>query len=171
MKRISILIAVAVFLTGGACFALTSTQQSLFTVTVSSVFELSIDQGVIDFGRMRPGDVKWNIPSSGITVTARTNNGKPWYLKVSAATPFSFGSYMIPYSKFVWTGWTDGAGRWYGTGNNFMTPTPSLVYASGLGEENNLPNGTNNHFKFKLTVPENQAPGVYTTTVKFTMTE
>ncbi|MCX5749797.1 MAG: hypothetical protein NTZ10_06105 [Candidatus Saganbacteria bacterium] len=171
MKKLLCLIAVAVILTGGISFALSSTQQSTFTVTVSSIFELSIDQGMIDFGRMKPGEVKWNIPPSGVTVTAKTNSGKSWFLKVSASNPFSYGSYMIPYSKFVWTGWTDGAGRWYGTGNNIMTPTPSLVYASALGEENNLPSGTNNHFKFKLSVPENQSPGVYTTTVKFTMTE
>lgn len=171
MRRILCLIVGLTMIIGGTGFALTSSQTSLFTVTVSSVFELSIDQGVVDFGRMKPGETKWNIPSSGISVTARTNSGKPWYLKISSATPFSYGPNMIPYSKFVWTGWTDGAGKWYGTGNNSMTPTPSLVYSSGLGEENNLPNGTGNHFKFKLSVPENQAPGVYTTTVKFTMTE
>ncbi len=162
---------VACILVSGSCFALSSNQQAIFSVSVSSIFELSIDQGVVDFGKMKPGETKWNVPSAGVTVTSKTNNGRAWYLKVSDVSPFTFGELLIPNSNFVWSGWTDGSGKWNGTGNNIMSVTPVLAYSSGVGEENNLPAGVANHFKFKLSVPDKQAPGIYMTTVKFTMTE
>lgn len=158
-------------LSGNCAYALSASQQATFTVTVNSVFELSIDQGLIDFGRMDPGDEKNNIPSRGLTVTSRTNSGNPWYLKINSSSPFSSGDKIIPYSSFRWTGWTDGSGVWFGTNNKTVSASPVLAYSSGAGEESNLPNGTLNHFKFKLNVPKIQAPGVYTTMVKFTMTE
>ena len=170
IKKIFLALAV-VILTEGAASALTASQQTTFTVTVSSVFELSIDQGMIDFGRMKPGETKWNVPPSAINVVAKTNSGKPWFLKVSNDSPFNSANYIIPNSNFYWSGWTDGAGKWYGTANDQISTAPKIVYASAAGEENNLPNGTANHFKFKLAVPPNQAPGYYMTTVKFTMTE
>ncbi len=171
MKRI-ISAAVIFLLIGGiSSAALSTNQQATFTVSVASVFELSIDQGFIDFGRMNPGDMKWNMPPAGITVQSKSNSGKPWYLKVSNDSPFSSGSNTIPNSNFSWSGWTDGSGKWYGDGTNQVSVTPTLVYSSGAGEENNLPNGTVNHMKFKLKVPNNQVPGNYTTIVKFTMTE
>lgn len=158
-------------LISSSAFALSATQQTTFTVTINSVFELSIDQGLIDFGKMNPGETKHNIPASGILVSSKTNNGNPWFLKISHTSPFASANNLIPDSNFKWTGWSDGAGKWFGTVNNNIRITPSIAYTSGAGEENNLPNGTTNHFKFKLAVPSNQAPGIYTTTVKFTMTE
>ncbi len=140
-------------------------------VTVNSKFELDIDNGFVDFGRMDPGEKKWNYPNPGITITAKTNDNKPWFLKVNDDTEFASGPYTIPNANFSWSGWSDGAGVWYGDANNTMNVTPSLVYASGIGESNNLPNGTVSHMKFSLDVPGNQAPGTYTTIVYFTMTE
>ena len=163
MKKILAALMI-VFLAGGPALALASTQQTIFTVTVASIFELTIDQGVIDFEKMKPGEVKENMPSSGITLTSRTNSGKPWFVKVSNISPFSSGSSVIPNSNFSWSGWSDGSGRWFGSGNNGMTMTPVLAYSSGGGEENNMPAGTNNHFRFRLVVPENQEPGKYMTT-------
>lgn len=165
--------ATAIFLlTGAVCLAAQSAdQQATFTVSVASVFELSIDQGFIDFGRMKPGETKWNMPPAGIMIQAKTNGGKPWYLKISNDAPFSSGSNVIPNSGFSWYGWTNGSGKWYGTGENTISVTPGLVYSSGSGEDNNLPGGTVNYMKFRLKVPNNQAPGNYTTVVKFTMTE
>lgn len=151
--------------------ALSATQQTTFTVTINSVFELSIDQGLIDFGKMNPGETKHNMPSSGILVLSKTNNGNPWFLKIDSSSPFASGNNLIQAANFKWSGWTDGAGTWFGMGSNIIRSTPTIAYASAAGEENNLPNGTTNHFKFNLAVPSSQAPGIYTTTVKFTMTE
>ncbi len=171
MRKVVFALAVLI-LSGSICAAAQSTdQQATFTVSVASVFELSIDQGFIDFGRMNPGETKWNMPPAGIMIQAKTNCGNPWYLKISNDSPFSSSSNVISNSHFSWYGWTNGAGKWYGTGENTMSLTPALVYSSGAGEENNMPGGTVNYMKFRLKVPENQAPGNYTTVVKFTMTE
>ncbi len=171
MKKL-ISAATALILMGAVCMAAEpAVQQATFTVSVASVFELSIDQGFIDFGRMNPGETKWNMPPAGIMVQAKTNGGKPWHLKISNDSPFSSGSNVISNSNFSWYGWTSGSGKWYGTGENTVSITPALVYSSGSGEDNNLPEGTVNHMKFRLKVPANQAPGNYTTVVKFTMTE
>ncbi len=169
-KWISIFLILAFI--GNISFAVQSaSQQATFTVDVASVFELSIDQGFIDFGRMSPGETKWNMPPAGIMVQAKTNGGKQWFLKINNDTPFTSGKNVIPNSNFYWYGWSNGTGKWYGTGNNALSVTPALVYSSGPGEENNLPQGTISFLKFKLKVPENQAPGNYITVVKFTMTE
>lgn len=171
MKKI-VLVAMATFLLSqGASQALTSSQLTTFNVTVSTLFQLSIDQGYIDFGKMKPGEIKGNIPPEGVTVQAQTNNSKPWYLKICNSSPFTYGDEIIPNNNFMWSGWTDGSGKWYGTGNNKMTTTPTLIYESAVSEYNNLPAGTSGHLKFRLKVPDDQAPGNYTTTVKFTMTE
>jgi hypothetical protein len=45
------------------------------------------------------------------------------------------------------------------------------MYASGANEGNNLPNGTNNHLKFKLSIPKGQPGGKYLSNVKLTLTE
>ena len=169
-NRFAVLVG-ALMIMAGSSHALTSSQLTTFNVTVSTLFQLSIDQGYIDFGKMKPGETKGNMPPEGVTVQAQTNNGKPWYLKVCNGSPFSYGDEMIPNNNFMWSGWTDGAGKWYGTGNNKMTTTPTIIYESAASEYNNLPNGTNCRMKFRLKVPDDQAPGNYATTVKFTMTE
>ena len=141
------------------------------SVTVGNYFRLSVDRGSIDFEKMKPGETKDNTPAEGIIVTSKTNVGNPWYLKISDDSPLSSGPFLIPNSNFFWYGWTDGAGTWYGNGNNYMTLIPELMYASGPNETNNLPNGTNNHLKFKLAIPNGQPGGKYISSVKLTMTE
>lgn len=141
------------------------------SVTVGSEFTLSVDRGSADFETMKPGTVKDNIPVEGIIITSKTNTGNPWYLKISNDNPLSSGPYVIPNSNLIWYGWTDGVGTWYGTGNNSITFAPELMYASGANERNNMPDGTNNHLKFKLTVPSGQPGGKYLSNIKLTMTE
>ena len=140
-------------------------------VTVGNYFRLSIDRGAIDFEKMSPGETKDNMPVEGIIITAKTNVGNPWYLKVSNDSPLSSGPYIIPNTNFIWYGWTDGTGRWYGNGDDQLSLVPSLMYSSSFIESNNLPDGTKNHLKLKLTVPKGQAGGKYISNVKFTMTE
>lgn len=154
-----------------AATALTATQDTTLSVTVNAVFQLSLDQTFIDFGRMNPGDTKWDIPANSLVATAKTNNENPWYLKIHSVFPLSSGQSQIPLGNFIWYGWTEGNGTWLGTGNDSLTLTTTLAYKSGTGEEINLPNGTVNHFKFKLVLPEKQKSGTYSTIVKFTMTE
>jgi hypothetical protein len=148
-----------------------ATRTAQISVTVGSYFRLSVDRGTIDFEKMRPGETKDNVPVEGVIVTSKTNTGNPWYLKISNDSPLSSGPYVIPNSNFVWYGWTDGGGTWYGTGSDQITFVPELMYASGANEVNNLPDGTNNHLKFKLAVPKGQPGGKYLSTVKLTFTE
>ena len=166
-----VMILAGVLLTAQPARALEATQEAVVSVTVEPVFELSLVQGFIRFDRMRPGDVKWNIPANALVTTAKSNRQTPWYLMISTTAELSSGQYVIPNENFYWYGWTEGAGTYYGTKENSLTTTPVLAYASTGAEGANLPNGTNNFFKFKLEVPKKQPPGVYSTTVKFTITE
>jgi hypothetical protein len=149
----------------------TLTKTCNISVAVGNYFRLSVDRGTVDFEKMRPGETKDNVPVEGVIVSGKTNTGNPWYLKISNDGPLSSGPYTIPNTNFIWYGWTDGAGTWYGTGTNQLTFVPDLVYASGANEGNNLPNGTNNHLKFKLTIPKGQPGGKYLSNVKLTFTE
>jgi hypothetical protein len=144
---------------------------AVMNVTVINYFRLSVDRGTIDFENMSPGQTKDNVPVEGAIVTAMTNTGNPWYLKISNNSPLSSGPYVIPNSNFIWYGWTDGTGIWQGTGTDAINFVPSLVYSSGAGETMNLPNGTTNHLKFKLTIPKGQPGGKYISNVVLTLTE
>jgi hypothetical protein len=148
-----------------------ATRTAQISVVVGNYFRLSVDRGTIDFEKMRPGDTKDNVPPEGIIITTSTNTGNPWYLKISNDSPLSSGPYVIPDSNFNWYGWTDGTGTWYGNGNNRVTFVPELMYASGPNEGNTMPNGTNNHLKFKLAIPKGQPGGKYLSTVTMTLTE
>jgi hypothetical protein len=151
--------------------AISATRTTPISITVGSYFRLSVDRGSVDFETMKPGAVKDNMPPDGIIITSKTNVGNPWYLKISNDNPLSSGPYIIPNSNLIWYGWTDGKGTWYGTGTNPITLVPDLIYASGASERNNMPDGTNNHLKFKLTIPGGQPGGKYITNIKLTMTE
>jgi len=140
-------------------------------IVVGSEFTLSVDRGTADFETMKPGETKDNVPPEGVIITSMTNDGNPWFLKISDINPLSAGPYIIPNSGLTWYGWTDGKGTWYGNGTNAITLVPSLMYASGATETNNLPNGTNNHLKLKLTIPPGQPGGRYFSTIQLTMTE
>ena len=170
MKRLVLGLFLLV-LSASSLYAATTTQLAVATVTVKSIFELTLDRTDIDFGSMRPGDVKYDIPPTGIKVTSRSNSGQKWSLKVSAATDFRDGDRVIENQNFYWYGWTEGAGKWYGTGEDKFATLPITVYESTDSEGINLPNGTNNFFKFKLALPQNQRAGQYATLVKFTLTE
>lgn len=141
------------------------------SIEVLPLFQLLIDRGTIDFETMLPGKEKDNVPVEGIIVTALTSNNNPWFLKISDNSPLTSGPHVIPNANFMWYGWTDGSGRWYGTGDDALSQNPQLCYSSGAGESSNAPDGTLNHFKFKLKVPAKQRPGRYMSVVKFTLTE
>ncbi len=141
------------------------------SVQIGSVFTLSADRGTADFTTMKPGETKDNVPPEGIIITSKTNDGNPWFLKISDTSPLSAGPYVIPNSNLIWYGWSDGKGTWYGNGTNAFTFVPSLMYASSMTETNNLPDGTNNHLKLKLTIPPGQPGGKYISTIQLTMTE
>ncbi len=170
MKRILVAAGI-LLLVQGAVWAAATTQEAEVNVEVESVFSISVDQGFVDFERMKPGEVKWNIPYTALTTTSKTNRNNPWYLKINTIGDLTSGDSNIPSQNLSWYGWTQGLGTWYGRKENPLTTTPILVYSSAPSEYSNFPGGTQNTFKFKLRVPENTKPGIYSTTIKFTMTE
>ena len=176
-KTIAWLLVIGIYLVIGnwlfaiESYALSATQEAEIRLEVSSIFNLSIDQGFIDFEKMKPGDVKWNLPYSALTTTCQTNRDNPWYLKISNEGALSSGMNTISNSNFYWYGWTEGSGIWYGLKENILNTTPTIVYSASAGEYSNYPAGTKNAFKFKLKVPADAKPGVYKTAIKFTMTE
>ncbi|MFC1767733.1 hypothetical protein ACFLZ2_04185 [Candidatus Margulisiibacteriota bacterium] len=151
--------------------AITDTITVNVSIEVTAVFELKIDRSTIDFEEMLPGHEKANIPVEGIIATVKTSTGNPWYLKISNDTPLTSGPNIIPNKYFKWYGWSDGTGRWNGTGENSLSLMPELAYSSGAGEGTNTPDGTNNHFKFKLKIPPRQKSGKYISRVRLTLTE
>lgn len=169
MKNI-VLILTFIILMMGQVYAAT-VQNATVTVKINPIFSISIDRDDIDFGIMKPGQTKYDIPATGIKVNVKSNTGNPWYLKLNNTDDLSSGSAIISNDNFYWYGWTEGKGKWYGTGTDQLTTTPIVAYASTDQEGLNMPNGTNNYFKFKLKVPQDQVGGRYETTVQFTITE
>lgn len=141
------------------------------SVVIGSLFRLSADRGSADFEKMKPGETKDNVPVEGVIVLTSCNTGNPWYLKINNDSPLSSGPYVIPNTNLIWYGWSDGSGRWYGNGSDPISLVPMLLYSSGANESNNLPDGTKNHLKFKLTVPKGQPGGKYLSNIKLTLTE
>jgi hypothetical protein len=173
MKHLYAWIAVGSLLLGStACFAATSTTASAVAkVNVDSVFELTLDRTDIDFGNMRPGTTRFDIPASGIKVTTRSNTGQKWFLKVSSTGNLNSGLDQVSNSNLYWYGWTNGQGSWLGTGNDAIQELPVSAYESTDSEGLNIPDGTDNYFKFKLSIPASQRAGLYETVVKFTLTQ
>ena len=143
-------------------------------VNVKSVFELAVDRNIIDFKSMLPGDVKKDMPDNeGLKITVKSNNGRPWFLKISDLGELTNGSDVIPNSQFNWYGYPSktARGHWVGNGENTFSLTPVLAYSSDVMEYNNYPTGTDMFFKFGLKVPAKQNSGVYRSVVAFTLTE
>ncbi len=140
-------------------------------VHVESIFELSVDRSDVDFFSMKPGTESLNKPDSGIKVTTKSNAGLPWQLGVDVLDEFRSGVNTIPAENLTWTGWTTGAGHWFGTGKQALSLASVVAYASAADESVNIPKGTDNFFKFSLHLPEKQAPGDYRTVIRFTLTQ
>ncbi len=141
------------------------------SVTVGDLYALSVDRGTVDFEKMTPGQTKDNVPVEGVILLSQTNQGNPWFLKISSDSPLSSGPDIIPGSNFIWYGWTDGKGIWHGNGTDQINLVPMLMYSSGATETYAGVDGVKNHLKFKLTVPKGQPGGRYMTNVKVSMME
>ena len=159
------------------------------TVTVPSVFNLSLSTYSVDFGSVKYGEWK-EVPSTGYANRAvcKSNTGNAWYVKIRADGPLSSGTDSIPLSNLRWMSTYAGnaaspyqdlsSGLRHKPAEGYIefTTSDELVYSSGTSSPNdnsNLPDGTEVQFKYSLQVPDNPAPlsGSYTTVVRYTMTE
>ena len=135
---------------------------------------LSTDHRSLPFGIMQLGEEKILAQAGSFQneITCSSTGGNAWYLKISLIQPLtSGGGEAVPLDAFKWQlTRTDGNGSVV-TQSQFrpFSLAPDLVYISGPGEAA----GASIHFQFRysLKVPDAQTTGVYSTTVRFTLTE
>jgi hypothetical protein len=169
--KAKLIIFFSIILLSSSVYAVSDSQIATAKVHVESVFEITLDRSDIDFESMRPGQIKYDIPATGIKVTTKCNTNNKWYLLINSLDEMRDGNKYINNNNFYWYGWTSGKGKWFGTGDNTMKITPVTVYEASELETINLPQGTDNFFKFKLEVPADQQPGNYESSIRFTITE
>jgi len=153
-------------------FALQRPQSSNITISVivQGSFNIMVSTDSFDFARLMPGQTGESSRKEGILVAGTSTSGNPWYLKVTASNPLTSGSDIIPNDNFTWYGTSEGQGNWFGGKEKNFSDQNNTAYVSSA-DEVDLGKMVANKFKFKLHVPEDTKPGVYTTTVMFTMTE
>jgi hypothetical protein len=155
-------------------FTFATTAQLNVVVNVLPVFELQVDRGTMEVPYIRPGQTLSDIPDNeGVKVTVKTNSGKAWQVKVHNTNELSDGNNVIPNSNFYWYGYlgSNAMGNWYGNDAQSFSLDPVMAYSSVVSEYNNMPDGTDLFFKFRLSVPQRQNSGKYKTIVAFTLTE
>jgi hypothetical protein len=155
-------------------FIFSATAQLNVIVNVLPVFEINVDRHTMEVPNVMPGRVITDIPDNeGIRVNVKTNNGQPWQLKIHNTRELADGNNVIPNSNFFWYGYPgfNSYGDWYGRDAKPFTLDPVLAYASSPSEYNNMPDGSDLFFKFRLNVPARQNSGKYRTIVAFTLTE
>ena len=140
---------------------------------VEAALEFSTDHRPVAFGMMRLGEEKI-LAQSGTShnqITCSSTDGQAWYLKVNVLQPLSSGAETIPLEQFQW--WlTSTNGHGSEAHPNAFTPfslMPDTVYLSSPDEVS----GTSVTFqlRYQLKIPEHQVSGVYSTTIRFTLTE
>lgn len=139
-----------------------------------AVFSLSVDSQPLSFDVMDPGQTKELISQGNYhnEVTCQSTNGTTWYLKIHVTSPFTSGSGTIPLENFQWmlSEVQNGTGSSQNIGvYNAFTTSPALVYISGSSD--NSGNQVKARFKYQLILPANQTSGVYSTIVRYTLTE
>lgn len=135
--------------------------------------EISTDHRPLSFGLMRLGEEK-ELAQSGVyhnQITCSSTNAGAWYLKINLLQPLASGAETIPLENFQWQlVWASGNGTPVGSYHyKAFNLFPDLVYTSGPGEA--AGGNIDLQFKYSLKIPENQLSGVYSTTIRFTLTE
>lgn len=138
-----------------------------------AALEFSTDHRPVAFGMMRLGEEKI-LEQSGTyqnQITCSSTDGQAWYLKVNVLGPLSAGAETIPLEQFGW--WlTSTTGRGTEAHPNMFTPfslVPDTIYLSTADEASGTP--VTFQVRYRLTIPERQISGVYSTTIRFTLTE
>ena len=138
-----------------------------------AALQLSTDHRSLFFGVMQLGEEK-TLANAGTyqnEVTVSSDGGQLWYLKISLIQPLTSGANEIPLDALAWQV-TNAGGSGTLTQGSEPRPfqlTPDLVYISGPNETAGAP--VTLQFRYRLTVPQAQASGVYSTTIRFTLSE
>lgn len=146
----------------------------------SSVFSLAVYPNSVDFGDMWPGSAKTNFPSGGTISRVVTQYPDDWQLKIHVVQPLCRQSpcsdiNIIPLSNFQFCS-TGGEGLHPDASQDNLCPNystfataPTKFYDAHDNESPNWPTGSVIRTKLKLTMPNNQRPGYYFTTIIFTL--
>ncbi len=140
-------------------------------VVVGSTFRLSVDKNRIDFGLIKPGERIEFYPGRYYNqVTALSNNGKTWYLKMSLPHDLQGArGRIIPRQSLKWqVHSTDGQGIKQDGWNSFQQQS-TLVYTSG--PQDSQGNEVKIRLKYALDTPGDAIAGYYQATIYYTITE
>jgi hypothetical protein len=104
-------------------------------------------------------------------ITVSSDSGRLWYLKISLIQPLTSGANQIPLEAFAWqvTGSSGTGTVTQGSEPRPFQLTPDLVYISGPNETDGAP--VQLRLRYRLKMPEAQASGQYSTTIRFTLSE
>jgi len=139
----------------------------------NAAIEITTDHRPLTFAVMQLGEEK-ELSGLGAyhnLISCSSTNGNTWYLKISVLQPLTAGQEAIPLENFRWQmAWTNGTGT---VTNPYQfkgfSLFPDTVYISGPNEATG--SAVDFQFKYQLKIPEAQVSGVYSTTVRFTLTE
>ena len=136
------------------------------SVTVSSVFNMSVSSAMIDFGTVDPGST---TAEKTVTISCMTNNNRPWGIALRAQQPFAFQEREIPAENFNWRiGVQKGSGSPAPAGK--MSLASTNVYRAGMNDHiTKAP--VEITLNMSVTVPPGQMAGRYTTVLTLSMAE
>ncbi len=138
-----------------------------------AAIEISTDHRQVSFGLMELGEEKILAHQGAYhnDITCSSTNGQSWYVKISVLQPLTSGAETIPLEQFHWQARTSNGQGTLARQEEF-TPfslVPSLVYLSGPNEVTGQ--RVTLQFRYRLQIPERQVSGIYSTTIRFTLTE
>lgn len=140
------------------------------TSTASAAFSIVLDLNSIDFANMKPGQIRGDLPSQGITVTCTSDQGNPWYLRICVKEPLTHmgnPSSIIPNENFLWYGLeTTGTGTLVTAEQDFTEERIAYTAPAGEGAS-----GVDIKLRFKLKIPQTVQSGDYATEITLTLIE
>lgn len=137
----------------------------------AAVFSISLDAASVNFGSIVPGSAS-ELGAGGHhnEVTAASDGGVAYYIKIYDTAPLACVSFTIPNSNFEWlASYMDGQGVLAAGAYQAFSTSPALAYSAAGNDLTGTP--VHVRFRYKLTVPGAQGAGFYTTTVVYLLTE
>jgi len=132
------------------------------TVSINSIFTMSVSQPSLNFGNVDPGPT--TTPTREFYLYCESNNNNLWQLSINLIAPLTSEGSTIPNQGFNWWGWTNnGSGTWDG-GSGDLDTLPHTFYSAG-GDEWLTSAPIQHTMQFNVDIPEGQAVGIYTATL------
>lgn len=136
----------------------------------NAAFTIETDLTSVNFGVMKPGEIRGDIPFQGVTVRCTTDQGRPWTLRIRLERPLANtnnSSSVIPSENFRWYGLNStGTGTLVTDEQDFLVERVAYTAPAGEGA-----GGIEIKIRFKLNVPTNSQSGDYVTRIILTFIE